>query len=321
MKKLTAAVIGVGHLGRFHAEKYAQLGLLKAIVDCEENRAKQWATKLGCDYYLDYQELLGKVDLVSIVVPTLLHHQISCDFLKAGSHCLVEKPMAINCTEAEEMIAIAARKSLILQIGHIERFNPTFQQFQTLCQSPEYISMERLFSFNQRSTDINVVLDLMVHDLDLLFHLVQSPIKHMQGAGQRVLSDQTDVAHTYIVFANGCIANVSASRVSRAPSRMIRVFQKNCYVSANMKDQKLTVITKNNNNELEEQKYDCQKEEDALLAEIKAFVKAAETSSPPLVSGEDGMRSLAAALSLNQLLKKDLKDLNHIEQDVTSSDL
>ncbi len=307
MKKLTAAVIGVGYLGRFHAEKYAQLGLLKAVVDCEESRAKQWATKLGCDYYLDYQEVLGKVDLVSIVVPTLLHHQISCDFLRAGSHCLVEKPMAITCTEAEEMIATAARKSLILQIGHIERFNPTFQQLQNLCHSPEYISVERHFSFNQRSSDINVVLDLMVHDIDLLFHLVQAPIKHMNGAGLRVLSDQTDVAHSYIVFANGCIANVSASRVSRVPSRMIRVFQKNCYISANMKDQKLTIITKNKSNELEEQKHDCQKEEDALFAEIKAFIKAVETGSPPLVSGEDGMQSLSAALSLNQLLKKGIQ--------------
>lgn len=304
MKKLRAAVIGVGHLGKSHAKKYAQLGLLSAVVDNEVSRAKEWATKLGCDHASDYKELLGKIDLVSIVVPTVLHHRISCDFLRAGSHCLVEKPMAVTCAEAEEMIELASRSSLVLQIGHIERFNPTFKQLQKLCQAPEYITVERLFPFTQRSTDINVVLDLMVHDLDLVFQLVRSPIAHMSGTGLRVLSSQADVAHTHITFANGCIANISASRVSRAPSRMIRVFQKNCYASANMKEQQLTVVTKNEANELREQKYDCQEEEDALLAEIRSFIAAIKTASPPVVSGEDGMRSLAAALRLNQLLEE-----------------
>ena len=301
---MKAAVIGVGYLGRFHARKYAQLGLLAAIADTEREKGEECAQQLNCAYYQDYRELLEKVDLVSIAVPTILHHEISCAFLQAGIHCLVEKPMAINCNQAKEMIEVAKKNSLVLQIGYIERFNPTFKQLLNSCPSPKYISVERLLPFSNRSTDINVVLDLMIHDLDLVFHIVQSPVKDMNGKGISVLSDHIDAAHAHIIFSNGCTANINASRISQVPSCMIRVFQNDLYASANMKKQQLTVINKGKNNQLKQQTYSCAEEEDALLTEIKAFVSAVEKKTPPLVSGEDGMQTLAAAELLNDLLKE-----------------
>ena len=304
MSTLRAAVIGSGHLGTFHAQKYAQLGMLSAVVDTDAARRKARAAELNCPCYEDYKEILDKVDLVSVATPTVLHHSISCDFLRAGVHVLVEKPIALNCEEAREMIDLAAARSLVLQVGHIERFNPVFTLLKKFCCKPQYISIERLHPFRNRSTDINVVLDLMVHDLDLASHLIQSPIEDIRGLGMKVFSPHTDLANAHILFANGSIANISASRISSKPTRIIRVFQHDLYASANMKEHKLTILKKGGKQELREENYDVRDKEDALLAEIKSFAAAVENKTPPLVSGEDGMRTLAAALRLNKLLKE-----------------
>ena len=304
---MKAAVIGIGHLGKFHAQKYAQLGILTAIADIDLSTGRKQAEQLDCAYYENYRELLDKVDLVSIATPTVLHHPISCDFLRAGVHSLVEKPIALNCEEASEMIRLAKAKSLVLQIGHIERFNPIFKLLQEHCHKPKYINVERLAPFRNRSTDINVVLDLMVHDLDLIFDLMQSPVKDLRGLGIRVISNYTDAANVHLLFANGAMANISASRISRSPLRMIRIFQNDLYASANMEKQQLTITTMDANQELQEKEYSLENNDanDALLSEIKAFVFAVENNAPPLVSGEDGMRTLAIALRLNELLKED----------------
>jgi predicted dehydrogenase len=308
MKKLKCAVIGTGYLGKFHAEKYASLPdcELVAVVDINESAAKDVAEKHGATVLTDYQSLLGQVDAVSIVVPTTLHHQVSKDFLNAGTHVLVEKPITVTVAEADELIAIAREKNLILQVGHLERFNPAVLGLDKE-EKPLFIESHRLSPFNPRANDVSVVLDLMIHDIDIILALVDSEVEHIDASGTAVLTQGTDIANARLKFKNGCVANVTASRISMKMERKMRMFRPSSYVSVDFQNR---VLTKHRTGKKEmfpgipeiETEESVFESGDALLEEIKHFVNCIHTGDNPLVSGVAGRRALETAIAITRLL-------------------
>jgi predicted dehydrogenase len=309
MNKLKCAVIGAGYLGKFHAEKYAALPNceLVAVVDVNPDAAKTVADKYGAQALTDYQPLLGQVDAVSIVVPTTLHHRVSRDFLNAGSHVLVEKPITVTVEEADELIAIARDKQLILQVGHLERFNPAVRGLETLEDKPLFIESHRLSPFNPRANDVSVVLDLMIHDIDIILALVDSEVVNIDASGTAVLTQGTDIANARITFKNGCVANVTASRISLKMERKMRMFRPSAYVSVDFQNRVL-VKHKTGDKEMFPGIPEIVTEEtvfesgDALFEEIKHFVHCIQTGENPIVSGEAGRKALATAIQITQFL-------------------
>ena len=310
MSKLKCAVIGAGYLGKFHAEKYASLENceLVAVVDINEQVVKEVAEKNGAKGLTDYDSLLGEIDAVSIVVPTSLHHKVSCDFLNAGTHVLVEKPMTVTVEEADELIAISKEKSVILQVGHLERFNPAIMGLDKEAK-PLFIEAHRLSPFNPRANDVSVILDLMIHDIDIILALIDSDIKRIDASGTAVLTQGTDIANARLTFTNGCVANVTASRISMKMERKMRLFRPCSYISVDFQD-KILVKHQTGDKEMypgipeivsEESKFE---NGDALLEEIKHFIDCIETGSNPLVSGDAGRRALETAIKISQLIKQ-----------------
>jgi len=308
MSKLKCAVIGTGYLGKFHAEKYASLDdcELVAVVDINEQAAKDVADKHGAEALTEYSSLLGKVDAVSIVVPTSLHHAVSCDFLRAGAHVLVEKPITVTVEEADELISIAKEKNVILQVGHLERFNPAVMGLDKE-EKPLFIEAHRLAPFNPRANDVSVVLDLMIHDIDIILALIDSDIERIDASGTAVLTQGTDIANARLTFKNGCVANVTASRISMKMERKMRMFRPCSYISVDFQNK---VLTKHKTGEKEmfpgvpeivseESTFDGG---DALLEEIKHFIDCIQTGKNPLVSGEAGRRALKTAIQITDLL-------------------
>ena len=228
----TTAVIGVGYLGKFHAEKYAASpkANLVAVVDTDQNRAREIGAPLGADILTDYRELFGRVECVSVAVPTRYHFQVARDFIEAGIDVLVEKPLTADIAEARDLVAAAKEKNVILQVGHLERFNPAIRQLEGVIKEPKFVECHRLAPFVERGTDVDVVLDLMIHDIDVISSLVRSPVERMEAVGVPVLTDKPDIANARIKFANGCIANVTSSRVSIKRERKIRIFQPDAYI-------------------------------------------------------------------------------------------
>jgi len=310
MSKLKCAVIGTGYLGKFHAEKYASLDdcELVAVVDINEQAAKEVAEKHGAQALTDYSSLLGEVDAVSIVVPTSLHHTVSCDFLKAGAHVLVEKPITVTVEEADELIAIAKDKNVILQVGHLERFNPAVMGLDKE-EKPLFIEAHRLAPFNPRANDVSVVLDLMIHDIDIILALIDSDIERIDASGTAVLTQGTDIANARLTFKNGCVANVTASRISMKMERKMRMFRPCSYISVDFQNKSLTKH-KTGDKEMFPGVPEIVSEEsvfengDALMEEIKHFVECIQTGNNPLVSGEAGRRALKTAIQITDLLDK-----------------
>ena len=310
MSKLKCAVIGAGYLGKFHAEKYAALPdcELVAVVDVNEEAAKSVADKHGARALSDYQTLLGQVDAVSIVVPTTLHHAVARDFLQAGAHVLVEKPIAVTVEEADDLIRIAHENNRILQVGHLERFNPAVRGLENLEEKPLFIESHRLSPFNPRANDVSVVLDLMIHDIDIILALVDSEIDHVDASGTAVLTQGTDIANARLRFKNGCVANVTASRISMKMERKMRMFRPCSYISVDFQNRVL-VKHKTGDKEMFPGIPEIVSEEsvfesgDALFEEIKHFVHCIQTGEAPVVSGEAGRRALATAIQITQLLK------------------
>jgi len=308
MKKLKCAVIGTGYLGKFHAEKYALLPdcELVAVVDINQEAAQSVADKHGAEALTDYSSLLNTVDAVSIVVPTTLHHQVAKDFLNAGVHVLVEKPITVTVAEADELIAIAAAKNLILQVGHLERFNPAVLGLDKE-EKPLFIESHRLSPFNPRANDVSVVLDLMIHDIDIILALVDSEIDRIDASGTPVLTQGTDIANARLTFKNGCVANVTASRISMKMERKMRLFRPSSYISVDFQNRILSKYQTGTKEMFpgvpeiisEESTFDSA---DALLEEIKHFVNCIHTGDNPLVSGVAGRRALATAIQITQLL-------------------
>lgn len=306
MKTLRAAVIGVGHMGRFHAEKLAasDAAQLVAIADSDAARAQDVAKALGCAPATDFRTLLGAIDAAFVAVPTALHREVVGACLEAGIHVLVEKPLARTLAEADELLALARAKGLALQVGHLERFNPAFVALAAQTGRPLLIDIERLASFKPRGTDVDVVLDLMIHDLDLVLALARAPVEQVSAAGYRVLTDAIDIANARIEFADGCVANISASRVSQAPVRKLRVFRPDLYVSADLHGRRLRLARKTASGiEETEQNFAGG---DALAAQTAAFLAAVREGTAPLVDGEQGRQVLALALKVGELVQERL---------------
>jgi predicted dehydrogenase len=304
---IRTAVIGVGYLGRFHAQKYAALAnsRLVGIADPSAAAREGVGAELKVPAHADYRELLGKVDAVSIVTPTPSHYEVAKAFLDAGAGVLVEKPMTVTTAEGESLVEIAARAKRILQVGHLERFNAAVQAVQPTLSVPRFIESARLAPFKHRGTEVDVVLDLMIHDIDLILSIVRSPVVAVDAIGSSVFSKEIDIANARLRFANGCVANATASRVSLKTERKLRLFQDDAYLSLDLQQKILTVIRKGAGVgadgmpqvAIEENTYE---QGDALKAEIEAFLEAVASGNPPPVTGEDGLLALRTAVSITE---------------------
>jgi predicted dehydrogenase len=307
MSTIRAAVIGVGYLGRFHAQKYAAIPgcQLVAVADAQLETAQRVAGELGTLAVADYRELIGRVDAVSIATPTPRHFEIAQTLLSAGVHVLVEKPITETTLQAEELIVTARSAGRVLQVGHLERFNPVIIGAEASLGVPRFIECHRLAPFRERGTDVNVVLDLMIHDLDLVQSIVGSEIVALEAIGTPVFSSEIDIANARIRFANGCVANATASRVSLKTERKLRVFQDDAYLSMDLQQKILTVIRKRDvvpgdqqlPVSISEQSFD---QGDALRAEIEAFLASCRGERAIVVSGEAGLRALKTAVTISE---------------------
>jgi len=315
MQKTRAAVIGVGYLGRFHAQKYAQSAdcQLAAVVDARPEAREAVAAELKVNALADYRELLGSVDAVSVVTPTPAHFAIARDFLQAGAHVLVEKPITETAAEARALIELAARQKRILQVGHLERFNAAILAAESHFRAPRFVECQRLAPYRERGTDVNVVLDLMIHDIDLVQTMVGAPIAAIDAIGTPVFSDEIDICNARIRFTNGCVVNATASRVSLKTERKLRVFEDDAYLSLDLQQKILTVIRKRGPNDapgplpvtIEEQSLE---QGDALKAEIDSFLECIRTGRPPVVSGEAGLMALETATRISDQVNRTLAE-------------
>jgi predicted dehydrogenase len=314
MSKIRAAVIGVGYLGRFHAQKYAQLDgcELVAVVDSREEVRAAVAAEVGTQGLADHRQLLGKVDAVSVVTPTPAHFEIADVFLAAGAHVLVEKPITETPQQARELIARAARERRILQVGHLERFNAAILAAEPHLHSPRFMECHRLAPYKERGTDVNVVLDLMIHDIDLVQSLAGSDIVSIDAIGSPVFSGEIDIANARIRFANGCVANTTASRVSLKTERKLRIFEDAAYISLDLQQKILTLIRKRDGvpqpGQLPVTIEEANLEQgDALKAEIASFLDCIRNNRRPIVSGEDGLRALETAIRITEQVHANLR--------------
>jgi predicted dehydrogenase len=304
---MRTAVIGVGYLGRFHAQKYSTLerSELVAVVDISAENRERLAAELGVRALADYRELLGHVDAVSIATPTPQHFEIAAAFLESGAHVLVEKPITTTVQDARRLIEIAARTRRVLQVGHLERFNAGILALDGVLTVPRFIESHRLAPFRQRGTDVNVVLDLMIHDIDIIQDIVHAPIASLDAVGATVFSGELDIANARIRFANGCVANTTASRVSLKTERKLRIFQDDAYMSVDLQQKILTIVRKTGGEikpdalpvQIEERSFE---QGDALKAEIESFLDCIATGKSPIVSGEDGLRALETAIRITE---------------------
>jgi predicted dehydrogenase len=311
---MRTAVIGVGYLGRFHAQKYAVLenSQLIGVADPSATARADVGAELKVPVHADYREFLGQVDAVSIVTPTPHHFAVAKEFLEAGAHVLVEKPMTTTVEEGEALIEAARRAGRILQVGHLERFNAAVQAVQPMLTVPRFIESARLAPFKHRGTDVDVVLDLMIHDIDLILSIVRSPVVSVDAIGSSVFSKEIDIANARLRFANGCVANATASRVSLKTERRLRLFQDDAYVSVDLHQKVLTVIRKGAGVgadgmpqvAIEETTYE---QGDALKAEIEAFLHAAASGCAPPVTGEDGLLALRTAVSITEQVANSMR--------------
>ena len=315
MDTLRVAVIGVGYLGRFHAQKYAAIPgcELVAVADARADVGGAVAQELGTRAIADYRELLGQVAAVSIVTPTASHFDIARSFLESGTHVLVEKPITETVEQAHALVAAARRSGRVLQVGHLERFNPAIVAAEPHMGTPRFIDCQRLAPFRERGTDVNVVLDLMIHDIDLIQSIVRSPLVSIDAIGARVFSDDLDIANVRLKFASGCVANVTASRVSLKTERKLRLFEDEAYLSLDLQQKILTVIRKRGPNDapgplpvtIEEQSLE---QGDALKAEIESFLECIRTGRPPVVSGEAGLMALETATRISDQVNRTLAE-------------
>lgn len=290
------AVIGAGHMGRFHAEKFSRLpGVeIAAVVDRDAARAT----------VSDYRTVIGKVDAAVVAVPTDLHHEVARACLESGVHVLVEKPLAATLAQADDLVDLAAKKNVVLQVGHVQRYSSAFRALAARVDRPLYIDAERLAGFKQRGAEVDVILDLMIHDLDLALSLARAEVSAVSACGFRVLTNDIDIASARIEFANGCVADLSSSRVSQAVVRKFRVFQPGLYASADLQGGKLRYVRQSEGaiQETEE----THTGGDALEAQAQAFLEAVRKRNPPAVDGAEGRRVLKLALDIGRLVRERL---------------
>ena len=310
MAKVRTAVVGVGHQGKWHAEKFATLenSELVAVVDKDTDRCEVLAAELDAKPVSDFKDLIGEVDAVSIASPTRSHFDIASALLENGIHVLVEKPITTTLEEAEALVELAEGRGLVLQVGHLERFNPAVMALGEYLKEPQFIESNRIAPYKPRSTDVSVVLDLMIHDIDLVHSVVGSFVTSLDATGGSIISNDIDIANARIKFENGCVANVTASRVGFKTERSLRVFQANAYFNVDLHNKKSTIYQKKGDGpvmrpddiSVDEQSYG---ESDALMVQSEAFLNSITGGPPPLVSGRIGMQALKTALDIGEMLK------------------
>ncbi|NTV13376.1 MAG: Gfo/Idh/MocA family oxidoreductase [Desulfobulbaceae bacterium] len=310
MEKTRIGVIGVGYLGKFHAQKYAAMAEVElvGVADASPEMARQVAESTGCRAFADYRQLLTEVEAVSVVVPTTIHHQVAGDCLRAGVDVMLEKPMTVTVEEADELIALAAAGKRILQVGHLERFNPAILAMEEHLTTPLFIESHRIHVFKNRALDVDVVLDLMIHDIDIILTIVKSPLVTIHTVGLPVVTKTTDIANARLIFANGCTANVTVSRISRDNLRRIRIFQPRSFIAVDYGKKELTVIRQMAETDAEgvprqEIISSCYVEQDALALELRDFVANVRARTTPRVAGEEGRRALAVATEIIAQIK------------------
>src|SRR3569833_3109868 len=286
---------------------------LVGVVDARAEARDKVAGELNTQGFADYHELIGRVDAVSVATTTPAHFAIAKDFLSAGVHVLVEKPITETPAQARELIELAKAKRCVLQVGHLERFNPAILAAEPHLTRPNFIECHRLAPFKERGTDVNVVLDLMIHDIDIVQTIVGAPIASIDAIGTTVFSDEIDIANARIRFDNGCVANATASRVSFKTERKMRVFEDDAYLSLDLQQKILTLIRKRTPTDapgplpvnIEEQSLE---QGDALKAEIESFLDCVRTGKPPVVSGEAGLRALETAMRITEQVHRSLAE-------------
>ena len=318
MQKVRVGVIGVGYLGQHHARILSELEdcSLQAVVDLDGDRAELIARRTGAKSYTDYRDMMGKVDAVSIVVPTRNHFDVARQFLEQGKDVLIEKPITDSVPEAQELVRFAADRNLILAVGHLERYNAGVTRLQQTVGQPYYIESQRLAPFVPRSTDINVVLDLMIHDLDIILSIVSDKrVRMIRAIGHPVLTNSIDMASAWIEFADGCVANITASRVSKDKIRKIRVFQQDSYLSLDYASQHLTVLNRiaspdqKTLPQLVEERPTLKKVE-PLRAELEEFVTSVRHRTQPRVTGRNGLEALDLAMRVSDAIQPKIRALN-----------
>ena len=311
MTKLRVGVIGVGYLGKFHAQKYRANPEVDLVGVADPNLAYAAEAAAACQttLFADYRELLPNVDAVSVVVPTSLHYEVASACLEAGVDVMLEKPMTTTLAEADALIALAEQKQCILQVGHIEQYNPAVLAMAEHLTQPLFIESHRIHVFKPRGLDVDVVLDLMIHDIDIVLSLVKSPIASMHPVGMPVFTQTTDIANVRLIFENGCTANLTVSRISRENIRRLRVFQPNSFVAVDYGKKEITVIRAGkemdaNGMPQEEVVTSCYLHQDALEMELKDFIKNVRHRTQPKVSGREGRLALAVAQEIMVRLKE-----------------
>jgi predicted dehydrogenase len=328
MVKVKAGVVGVGHLGDHHARTLSQIpdAELVGINDIEQEKGKKAAEKYKTRYFEKLDDLLEETDAISLVVPTSAHFSLAQVILERGKDLLIEKPITETVEQAEKLIELAQKKNLILQVGHIERFNPAFKVIEKQRPDPKFIESHRLAQFNPRGTDVAVILDLMIHDIDLILSLVRSPIKQIEAVGVAVIAESEDICNARLTFENGCVANVTASRISARALRKMRLFQKDSYISLDFLQKSVEIYKLVEVGQLSQEEKEKKSvvgnipvekagktiiyerpeiaDEDMLTAEIKSFLNAVHTRTSPFVTGEDGKNALEVALKIKEKAEK-----------------
>lgn len=315
--KVRVAVVGVGHLGQHHARNLAELpnAELVAVVDSSEARGREIAGKWGVPWVADYRDLLGKVDAVSIAVPTVYHYDIARFFLLNGVHCLVEKPITHSVETASALVVLAQANRLVLQVGHIERFNAAIERMREILDQPGFIEVHRLGPYDPRVKDVGVVLDLMIHDIDIVLQCVNSPIQSIDAIGVSIFSEKEDIANARLKFENGCIANLTVSRVTPVKKRKLRIFQRDAYISVNYAKQSMEVFRKVHARDAKpgEQAWkivrrsETIKREEPLKKELGHFLHCVSNQVEPHVTGEHGATALEIAIQVTRLIHENMR--------------
>lgn len=319
-EKVRVGVIGVGHLGEYHVQKYRAIPEvdLIGIVDTHRERAEEIASRYNTKIFRDQFELLDKVDGVSLAVPTEVHFEVAQDVLSHHVHLLIEKPITYQIQPADHLIEMAKQRDLILQVGLVERFNPAVVKMESLLNNPVFIESHRMNVFTPRGTDVDVVLDLMIHDLDIILHAVNSEVKEVHATGMCVITGKTDIANVRMIFEDGTVANLTASRVSNKTLRKIRVFQPDAYMSVNCFKREISVIRLDgrmkdtNGYPLFTSKKMQFPHSDPLADQIASFVQSIIHGTEPVVTGGDGRLALKYALGIIEQIEGSCKSFQFI---------
>jgi predicted dehydrogenase len=312
-EQIRTAVVGAGYFGRFHANHYAKnpRANLVAVVDADEARAHAVAEEFGAEAATDYRSILGRVDAVSIAVPTPLHYEVVRDLVEAGLHALIEKPITDSVESADAITALAEQRGTVLQVGHIERYSAAYRTIADMIDNPLYLESYRIAPWKSRGIEVDVILDLMIHDIDMIIGLVGSPVSQVDAVGTPVLGERIDIANARITFESGCVANVTASRVSYKTERRLRVFAHNQYLNCDLGERKIFGYRLRGNPMTEGLRAISTEtheipQEDSLGNEIDAFLDCIASGNKPMVDGRAGCEALRVAVMINESIKEHL---------------